>query len=200
MIRDSSRTGAVLFATLLAVPAAAMIWRLTQGEWAGELLHGSGEMAARLLILAMAITPLQVLAPRARWVRWLRRHRRIIGVAACGYAVLHTGLYLADVQTLRNVLLEFSAPGIWTGWAALALMLVLGATSNDRSMRWLGQMWQRLHRVVYAAALLTLLHWVLIHDNVVAALMHFLPLALLEIYRVQVRFLRKDPVSPDART
>jgi len=51
-------------------------------------------------------------------------------------------------------------------------------------MRRLGASWLRLHRIVYAAAILTLLHWVFVHNNLGAALAHFVPLALLEGWRL----------------
>ena len=160
-----------------------MIWRLAQGEWAGELLHGSGEFAARLLIVALAISPLRVIAPHARWLRTLRRYRRDIGVAAFAYGALHTVFYLIDMETLRNVLAEIGALGIWTGWLAFAVFIPLAITSNDFAVRALGQNWQNLHRLVYLAAFLTLIHWIYVHNNFVAAWVHFVPLIGLEIYR-----------------
>jgi sulfoxide reductase heme-binding subunit YedZ len=174
-----------VLAAVLALPGVLMLAELARGEWASELLHPSGEVAARLTIVTLAITPLRILLPSAGWLRWLRRQRRTLGVAAFGYALLHTLLYLVDMETLRNVLVELPAPGIWTGWVAFFFFLVLGVTSNDASVRLLRARWQLLHRTVYVAALFTLVHWVLIHDNAVSAWAHFLPLAGLEAVRVR---------------
>ena len=176
---------AILWA-VLAVPAAAMIVGLTSGRAQPDsLLHPSGEFAARLMIVALMLTPLRMLFPNVRWLAWLARHRRSLGVGAFGYAALHTILYIVDMETLRNILAEFWALGIWTGWAALFIFLPLAATSNDRSRRRLGRGWKALHQTVYAAAVLTLMHWIFVHNNLGPALVHFLPLAALEAYRLQ---------------
>jgi sulfoxide reductase heme-binding subunit YedZ len=48
-----------------------------------------------------------------------------------------------------------------TGWIAFLVFIALAVTSNDASVRALGRTWRRLHKAVYAAAVLTYLHWVL---------------------------------------
>jgi sulfoxide reductase heme-binding subunit YedZ len=119
-----------------------------------------------------------------RWPVWLMRRRRYLGVAAFGYALGHTVLYVADMASLRLMLDELFALGIWTGWAAFAIFLPLGLTSNNASQRWLRSWWKPLQRWVYAAAVLTLVHWIFVHNNLGSALVHFVPLALLETYRI----------------
>ncbi|MEY3877743.1 MAG: hypothetical protein RLZZ191_1426, partial [Pseudomonadota bacterium] len=79
---------------------------------------------------------------------------------------------------------EFLALGIWTGWAAMLLFIPLALTSNDASMRALKAGWKRLQRLVYPAALLVLVHWIFIHNNLGPALVHFVPLALLVAARL----------------
>ncbi len=116
--------------------------------------------------------------------------RRAFGVAAFGYALLHLIFYLIDMGNLDDILAEWMAPGIWTGWAAFGLMLPLALTSNDRSMRWLKAGWKKLQQLVYPAAILTLLHWIWVHNSYAGALVHFVPLGLL----VLARFLKK-PLS-----
>ena len=171
---------------VLALPAAGMIAGLASGgAQPDSLLHPSGEFAARLMIVALMLTPLRMLFPNIRWLAWLARHRRSLGVGAFAYAALHTVLYIVDMETLRNILAEFWALGIWTGWAAMLIFLPLAATSNDRSTRRLGRSWKTLHQTVYAAAALTLAHWIFVHNNLGPALVHFLPLAALEAYRLQ---------------
>ena len=175
---------------VLAIPAAlwlAQASRMDPYDWE-ELLHPSGELSARLLIVALALTPLVQLFPDAGPLRWLIRHRRAIGVAAFGYAALHTGLYIGAMGNLDDILAEALAIGIWPGWAAFALMLPLALTSNDRSMRAMKAGWKRLQRLAYPAAVLTLVHWLFIHNNRWVALAHFAPLALLELWRLSRRF------------
>lgn len=170
---------------LLAIPAILYLHRfLTTDIWPGDLLHPTGEMSARLIIFALMLTPLSLLFRGRRWIQWLVRRRRAFGVAAFGYALLHLVFYILDMETLRNILAEIGALGIWTGWAALLLLLPLALTSNDASMRALKAGWKRLQRLAYPAALLTLAHWLFIHDGMAGALLHFAPLAALELYRL----------------
>jgi sulfoxide reductase heme-binding subunit YedZ len=61
----------------------------------------------------------------------------------------------------------------------MLLFVPLALTSNDASMRALKAGWKRLQRLVYPAALLVLVHWIFIHNNLGPALVHFVPLALL---------------------
>ena len=173
-----------IFPAILCIPGAVALVRLMQGEWASELLHGTGEFSARLMILSMMVSPLRLALPRARWVAWLLRKRRIIGVAAFLYALLHTLFYVIDMGSWQNVSVEFKSLGIWTGWLALVLFIVLGATSNDISVRRMGPQWKSLHRVIYPAAILVLVHWMVVHNNQRAALLNFTPLIGLELFRV----------------
>ena len=178
---------------LLAIPAALMIRAALDPEVVFEdLLHPSGEWSARLLILALMLTPLSQLLPGRRWVQWLLRRRRAFGVAAFGYALLHLLFYVLEMQTVRDMLAEAGALGIWTGWAAFFLMLPLALTSNDRAMRALAAGWKRLQRLAYPAAVLTVVHWVVVHDNLVAALLNFTPLILLQSLRL-LRSARRKP-------
>jgi sulfoxide reductase heme-binding subunit YedZ len=173
------------FMALLALPAMAMAGAWAMGRTTPEgLLDPTGEFAARFLILALAITPLGRLWPRASWVAWLLRRRRMLGVAAFAYAAAHLSLYALDMHTLRAIAAEFWAFGIWTGWAALLLFVPLAATSTDAAQAWLKRRWAQLHRLVYPAALLTLVHWIFVHNNLAAALAHFAPLAVLEALRI----------------
>ncbi len=180
MWRRASSLQTGLIWMLLAMPAAHLLWRFATGAAdAEDLLHPSGEVSARLLIAAMAIGPLiTVLGPRP-WLRWLLRRRRWLGVAAFLYALLHLVLYVWAMADINDMLAEALAPGIWTGWAAFALFLPLALTSNDTAMRVLQAGWKRVQRLVYPAAVLTLLHWIWVHNNLGPALAHFVPLALL---------------------
>ena len=179
------------FWLLLSLPAILLV----SGWWQGridsmDMLHPTGEWSARLMIVAMALSPLlSILGPK-RWLNWLVARRRAIGVAAFSYALLHLLFYIIDMGNLDDILAEWLAPGIWTGWAAFALMLPLALTSNDASMRWLRAGWKRLQRLVYPAALLTLLHWIWVHNSLAGALVHFVPLGLLLL----ARFIKK-PLS-----
>jgi sulfoxide reductase heme-binding subunit YedZ len=140
--------------------------------------------SARLIILALMLTPLSMLFRGQSWIQWLIRRRRAFGVAGFLYALLHLLFYLADMETLQNVLAEVGALGIWTGWVAFFLFAALAATSNDASMRVLKKGWKKLQRLAYPAALLTLVHWMFVHDDFADALLNFAPLAALETWRL----------------
>jgi sulfoxide reductase heme-binding subunit YedZ len=176
---------------LLSVPGVLILarWATDPELWPGDLLHASGEWSARLIIFALMLTPLSMLFPQWKWVRWLLRHRRAFGVAAFLYALLHLLLYVLDMETPAAMLAEIGALGIWTGWLALLCLLPLGLTSNDAAMRRLRSGWKKLQRLAYPAALLTLVHWMFVHDGLVPALVNFAPLIALQFLRL-VRHLR----------
>lgn len=176
------------FWLILALPSIPMMIAIVQGGDLERLLHPTGEFSARFMIIAMMLSPLLLLCRtlkwRTGWVYWLMKRRRALGVAAFGYALLHTLIYLVDMGALKDILAEFLSLGIWTGWLAFVIFVPLALTSNQASVAALGRKWKSLQRLVYAAAVLTLLHWVFVHDNIGPALMNFLPLALLELFRI----------------
>jgi sulfoxide reductase heme-binding subunit YedZ len=147
-------------------------------------MHTTGEFSARLHIIALAITPLRAMFSRAAWLKWLAKRRRYLGVAAFGYAMLHMVLYSARASGIHGIALQALEASMWTGWLALAIMLPLALTSNDWSVQRLRQKWRTLHRLVYAAALLTFFHWILAAFNPVAGFVHFAVLAGLECLRL----------------
>jgi sulfoxide reductase heme-binding subunit YedZ len=168
------------FWALLCLPAVLMMRPYVFGDLiAMDMLHPTGEWSARFMIAAMVLSPLLSLIGPRPWLSWLIQRRRALGVAAFGYAVLHLVFYIIDMGNLDDILAEFLALGIWTGWAAMLLFVPLGLTSNDASMRALKAAWKRLQRFVYPAAVLVLVHWIFIHNNLGPALVHFIPLVLL---------------------
>jgi sulfoxide reductase heme-binding subunit YedZ len=168
------------FWALLCLPAMLMMRPYVFGDViAMDMLHPTGEWSARFMIAAMVLSPLLSLIGPRPWLSWLIQRRRALGVAAFGYAILHLIFYIIDMGNLDDILAEFWALGIWTGWAAMLLFVPLAVTSNDASMRALKAGWKRLQRLVYPAAVLVLVHWIFIHNNLGPALVHFIPLVLL---------------------
>lgn len=181
---------------IFALPAFGMISGLMSGDSSFErLLHPTGEFAARFMIIAMMISPLRIIFPKAGWLMWMMRRRRHFGVAAFFYALLHTVFYVVDMGTLQTILDEIFALGIWTGWVAFIIFIPLAITSNDAAQKALLSAWKPLQRWVYPAAILTLAHWVFVHNNLGPALVHFLPLAALEIWRIW-KIVSKPTASP----
>lgn len=171
---------------LLALPSVMMLAGYLNGSRdAHDMLHPTGEFAARAMILAMMCSPLFALFPKARIVQSLLKRRRYIGVAAFGYAALHTAFYLIDKGSFAKVVEEMLVLSIWTGWLAFLIFVPIAATSNNWAVRALGSRWKQLQRWVYAAAILTAAHWLFLEYEVVPVLVHFLPLAVLQILRVR---------------
>jgi len=159
------------------------------------LLHPTGEMSARLLIITMLASPLALAFRGWRGPAWLKRNRRYLGVASFGYAALHTLFYLIETGTLSQILGQVPQVEIWSGWIAFAIFVPLALTSMDAAQRIMGRHWKTLQRATYPAAAATLLHWAALEDwaHPAAALTHFGPLVLLEAYRVWYWYLRPRP-------
>ena len=200
MIKNILNSRAFIW-TLLALPSIPMFGALMTAEPNGGrsiehmLLHPTGEFAARFMIIAMMASPLALVFRGWRGSRWLQKNRRYFGVAAFIYAVAHTSFYLVDLGTLQKVIGDLPKLYIWTGWVAFLIFVPLGITSSDFFVRAMGPSWKRLQRATYIAAVLTLLHWAALHDwgGLGPALVHFLPLAMLECYRVWYWYFRPRP-------
>ena len=160
-----------------------------------EALHPTGEFAARFMIVAMLASPLALVFKGWRGPRWLKKNRRYFGVAAFAYALAHTVLYLVDLGTVQKVVADLPKLYIWTGWIAFLIFVPLAITSSDYFVRKMGRNWKTMQRTTYAAAVLTLLHWAALHDwgGLGPALVHFVPLGLLEAYRAWYWYLRPRP-------
>ena len=176
---------------LLMVPSLAMLAPLALSAPLRVPIRPTGEAAAVLLILALAITPMHVLFGPSRWTLWLTRQRRAIGLAAFSYSAIHTVVFSASIGSLADIIAGMAWASMWTGWLAFASLAALALISNDASMRRLGRSWKRVQRLAYPAAVLTLAHWLLVTRDWTEALLWFAPLALLQIARAVVT-LRRD--------
>jgi sulfoxide reductase heme-binding subunit YedZ len=187
----NSRT--VVWAVLF-IPLAVLCWQYATGTlFYGEFIHITGEFSARLLILTLAATPLRRLLPRQRWTAWFVRQRRYVGIATFAYAVPHLVAYVVRLRDdIPRIVSEGLGPEMLTGWVAMAILLALAVTSNDRSVRKLGRRWKALHRLVYAAAVLTFLHWILVAFDPIPALIHAGVLVAIEMTRLIRRPVKKQ--------
>ena len=126
---------------------------------AEALIRSTGDWTLRLLCLTLAVTPLRQITG---W-QALARLRRMLGLFTFFYGVLHflCFAWLDMGFDVEAILLDIpKRPFILVGSAALLLMLPLAATSFNRAIKTLGAVrWQALHRLVYATALLALLHF-----------------------------------------
>lgn len=173
--------------SILALPGIWILarWLSTPDAYGyGHAIGDSGDWAAWLLMVTMAITPARLVFRKQGWTIWLMRRRRDLGVASFAYAAGHTIIYLWNKAALEPVLAEAGNSDMLTGWLALALFLPLAITSNDKSVRALKRLWKRLHRLVYPAAVLMFLHWVLASFDPTTAYIHIAILAAIEIVRI----------------
>lgn len=120
-------------------------------------IYQSGDWAIRFLLLSLAVTPFRRITG---WVRVIPV-RRLLGLAALAYAVLHLVLYAMDLNwdVLRvgsEIVLRIY---LTIGFVALVAMAMLGATSTDAAIQRLGKRWNRLHQLTYGIALLGVLHF-----------------------------------------
>jgi sulfoxide reductase heme-binding subunit YedZ len=180
----------------LALPAALILYRYATDAIAyGEFIHASGDWSVRLLIVTLAVTPIRWIFAGTAFSRWLLTARRDFGVATFGYALLHTLVYLHRKADLALIVAEGIEPGMATGWIALILFAVLAATSNDAAVRALGRSWKLLHRLVYAAAILTFAHWLLLAFDTRPALIHAAILAAIFVARFVLAARRTGAAS-----
>jgi len=167
---------------LLALPAVywtVSYWR--EDLFYGEYVHLTGDLATQLLIATLSVTSLSLLFGRVFWINWLRQNRRYLGVASFAYAFLHTGAYLQR-QPLENITSDALQLVFWSAWLALLIMLALALSSNNFSVRYLRGKWKLLHRLVYLAAALTFVHWILSAFNPKQGYIHLaILLAMLSI-------------------
>jgi methionine sulfoxide reductase heme-binding subunit len=194
--------GHKLFALALLVGVG--LWLLVVPGFTGglganpleKLLHQSGEIAVWTLGAVLALSPLRVLFPNSRVVSALNRHRRMIGVTACVYGLLHFGSHVLYEGGLDGLVRSLSKPFIWLGLGGLSILVALALTSNQLSIRALGgKNWKLLHRLAYIAAAL------LIYHQAIAGKGHWFtarwllfPLLALQLARVlKTLLLKKHP-------
>jgi sulfoxide reductase heme-binding subunit YedZ len=152
------------------LPFAWLLARTLRGELGpdpvAQLTHATGDWALRFLLLALAITPLRKLTGWSGLIRF----RRMIGLYAFFYTSLHLSVYLAlDLGGFWRQIFEEIAkrPYITVGFLAWLILLTLAATSTQAAIRRLKRNWVRLHRLVYAAGALAVLHfWWLVKADV----------------------------------
>ena len=164
--------------TVCVVPAVLLVWDAFARESSvnpyNAIIRDSGYWSLRFLCLTIAITP-------ARWLtQWhtLIRFRRMMGLFAFFYGVLHLAVYFVFDHVAAVSVTERISPlgafeaAMWSasveivarpffaiGFIALALLVPLAATSTVGMIRTLGgRRWQRLHRLVYPAAIASVVH------------------------------------------
>jgi sulfoxide reductase heme-binding subunit YedZ len=152
-----------------------------------ELIHRLGIWGLNFLLITLAVTPLRRLTGKG----WLLRFRRMLGLFAFFYVLMHFLTYAGlDQRFDLSVIFEDIAerPFITVGFTAFLLLIPLAATSTNAMMKRLGRRWQKLHRLVYVIAILGVVHfyWQVKLDTL-EALVYAAILAVLLGYRLKGR-------------
>ena len=154
-----------------------------------------GQTTLNFLFLTLMVTPLRRLAGLPH----LPRLRRMLGLFAFFYALLHFSVYVVldldlDWRMLGADIVK--RPYITVGFTALVLLVPLAVTSTNGMMRRLGRRWSKLHRLVYVIAVLGVWHYYWQEKrDVREPLLYAAVLALLLGYRA-ARAWRGRPVPP----
>jgi methionine sulfoxide reductase heme-binding subunit len=152
----------LVFAAALAPAAWLVVGLVTDRLGANPveaITHETGTWTLRFLVLTLAVTPVR------RLTGWngLVRYRRMLGLFAFFYATLHALIYVwldqfFDVAEIARDIVK--RPFITAGVVSFVLMVPLAVTSTAGWIRRLGgRQWQRLHRLVYVAAIAGVLHY-----------------------------------------
>jgi sulfoxide reductase heme-binding subunit YedZ len=174
----------------------ACLWPLAQLVWGAATNNLGADPTAKitlttgyttllLLIISLAVTPVRRLIPE---LTWLVKFRRLLGLFAFFYATLHLGTYIAlyagfDVNTMATDIAKRRF--ITVGVAAWLLLVPLAATSTNWAIRKLGgKRWNRLHKLVYLAAVCGVIHyWWQVKPGVLAPMNLTVVLAVLLLSR-----------------
>jgi methionine sulfoxide reductase heme-binding subunit len=158
-----------------------------------EITLTTGYTTLLLLIISLAVTPVRRLIPQ---LSWLIKFRRLLGLFAFFYGSLHlmtwVALYTAfDLHAMADDIVKrrFITMGMLT-WL---LLLPLAATSTNWSIRKLGgKRWNRLHKLVYLAAVCGIIHyWWQVKPGVLSPLRLTVVLGILLLVRPVLAFAQR---------
>ena len=158
-----------------------------------EGLNACGELAIKVLLLSLACTPIRSLTGAS----WPIRIRKSLGLLAFTYALLHLLTYVVldqrgDVRAVvRDV---FKRPFIAFGMSAFLLLVPLAVTSTKGMLQRLGaKNWQRLHKLVYLASVLAIIHYIMRQkEDITVPVIHGAVLAVLFAVRIVDAFKRRS--------
>jgi sulfoxide reductase heme-binding subunit YedZ len=165
-------------------PLAYLIWGALAGRLGANPIDAvtdeTGTWTLRFLMATLAVTPLRRLTGQS----WLAGLRRMLGLFAFSYGVLHflTYIWLDQFFDLGSIVKDIGKrPFITAGFTAFVIMLPLAVTSTARMVRRLGgKAWRRLHRLAYVAATAGVVHyWWLVKADIRRPLAYGLVLAVL---------------------
>ncbi len=195
------RSTLILLKTLVWIACLAPFCWLVWGAVTNNLgpdptaamAFATGLATLRLLTVTLAITPLRRLSPR---LNWLIKFRRLLGLFAFFYATLHMLTYVALYSNfnISAMLGDVTKRRFITmGVAAYLLLLPLALTSTTWAIRKLGgKRWNRLHKLVYLAAICGVIHyWWQVKTGVITPITITVVLAVLLLARPVQTYMQR---------
>lgn len=156
----------ILIFSLSLIPLVFILFKTLTNQLGADpakvIVLFTGEWAIYFLFITLAVTPLRRLINIARInFRWLQVHRRMLGLFALFYALLHVTAFLVfilglDFSRFAKEMVE--RPYILVTVPAVILLIALGITSTQGMMRRMGKNWLRLHKGIYLIAILAWVH------------------------------------------
>ena len=182
----------------LAWIVAAFVTDRVDGDEVKFIQHVTGTAALVALFATLLVTPLR----RLTGLNELVRIRRLVGLTAFWYALLHLLSYLVFDQALSPADIAADVaehPWVLMGFAGFLMLLALAVTSTAGWVRRLGgQRWQRLHRLVYPAAVAGVLHYLwLVKKDVRDPVYFAVALGVILALRVAVSWRGRRRPLPD---
>jgi methionine sulfoxide reductase heme-binding subunit len=187
--------------TLYVAGAAYIVWLFWLGATGGlgaepinALQRELGQTGFKLLVIALAVTPLRRFAGLN-----LIRFRRALGLTVFMYISVHLMVWLVlDLQSFARVWADIlKRPYITIGMVGFAMMIPLAITSNNLMVRKLGKSWRQLHMLTYVVVLLGGVHFVMVRKGFQMEPLVYLAIALaLLATRVKWRKQVGRPVRP----
>lgn len=173
---------------LLNFPALLMVIALCISPSLWEpLTPWTGYIALGLLVSVLVLNPLQSLVPTSLFIKQINKYRRHIGVAVVSYSLVHVLCFYIKRDGLLDFLHYFLHPAIIPGLLALIIFIPLAITSTNSFVKKMGFMkWKKLHKFVYLAEWLLVLHLFFVGSFLYAALI-FTPLMVLQYLRRRKR-------------
>jgi len=181
-----------------------LLWLISQALTAGlganpveKILHHMGDWALNFLMITLAVSPFQ----RLTGLTWPLQLRRMIGLFSFFYATLHFITYVAIDQFFAwdAIIVDvIKHKRIIVGFASYTLLVSLAITSTNRMVRRMGfKQWQAMHRLIYAAAIGGVIHFLwLVKIDIRRPLVYAGILVLLLGFRV-VHRLKRDRNSEE---
>jgi sulfoxide reductase heme-binding subunit YedZ len=152
-----------------------------------EIQDRFGYWGLRFVLIALSVTPLRQISGR----NWLLRFRRMLGLFAFFYVLMHFLTWLIlDQSLLLSAIKEyiFERPFITIGFTAFLILIAMAATSTNGMRRRLGKRWQQLHYGVYVVGVLGVWHyWWQVKLDVKDPLIYAAILVVLLGHRIRVR-------------